>query len=245
MGIKIDKTSMLYWYPKIKNLKIPQPKTIIYELTKGELLALYNESVPKKLIEKIKPLISELEYPIFARTDYASGKHGWNETCFIKCEDDLSQNIYHIITMNLCADILGLPFEALIFREYISLVAGFKAFYGNMPVAKERRYFINNGKIQCHHPYWPKDAIESPDHENWIKILDEQNSESKVEIELLSNYALMISEVLEGYWSVDFAFGQNRKWYLIDMAEGQKSFHWLECEHCPEIMKIQYGGKIN
>lgn len=234
-------TSMLYWYPKIKDLEIPQPRTEIYKLTKQELEILSNEQFPETLIENIEPIISEFSYPFFVRTDFASGKHGWENTCFIENKKKLSRNIFEVVVENLIADLFGLPFEALVFREYIPLNAGFKAFYGNMPVAKERRYFIKNKQIQCHHPYWPKDAIRSPNNENWEKILNEQNKETEKEIEQLSEYSLLVAERFEGYWSVDFAYSQDEEWYLIDMAEGEHSFHWLECDFCPEEMKKQYS----
>ena len=234
-------TSMLYWYPKIRDLEIPQPRTEIYKLTKQELEILNNEQFPDTLIESIEPIISKFSYPFFVRTDFASGKHGWRDTCFIENKEKLSRNIFEVVVENLIADLFGLPFEALIFREYIPLKAGFKAFYGNMPVAKERRYFIKDKQIQCHHPYWPKDAIRRPNNENWEIILDEQNKETEKEIELLSEYCLLVAEKFKGYWSVDFAYGQDEEWYLIDMAEGEHSFHWLECDFCPEEMKKQYN----
>ena len=233
-------TSMLYWYPRIRNLVIPQPKTRMYKLTEQELNTFHNEQFPETFMENIEPIVSEFSYPLFVRTDFASGKHGWKDTCFIESKEKLSRNIFEIVVENLIADLFGLPFEALIFREYIPLEAGFKAFYGDMPVAKERRYFINNKQIQCYHPYWPKEAIRTPDNEDWEKIIEEQNKETKEEIELLSNYALMVGEVLDGYWSVDFAYGQDKIWYLIDCAEGDRSYHWLECEFCPEEMRKKY-----
>lgn len=233
-------TSMLYWYPRIRNLGIPQPKTRIYKLTKRELKIFYNEQFPSTLMKNIKPIISEFSYPLFVRTDFASGKHGWEDTCFVENEEKLSRNIFGVVVENLIADLFGLPFEALVFREYIPLDAGFKAFYGNMPVAKERRYFIKDNQIQCHHPYWPKDSIRTPDKEDWERIIEEQNKEAENEIKLLSNYCLMVSNVLEGYWSIDFAYGQDKDWYLIDMALGDDSFHWLKCEFCPEEMRKQY-----
>ena len=53
------------------------------------------------------------------------------------------------------------------------------------------------------------------------------NKEGKEEITLLSEYATKVSEVLDGYWSVDFAEvkGGGLNWRLIDMAEGEKSWH--------------------
>lgn len=143
---------MMYWYPRIKDLAIPQPKTKIYKLSKQELKIFHNEQFPPTLMKNIESIISEFSYPLFVRTDFASGKHGWKDTCFIENKEKLSRNIFEIIVDNLIADLFGLPFEALVFREYIPLEARFEAFYGNMPVAKERRYFINNDQIQCFTP---------------------------------------------------------------------------------------------
>ncbi len=74
-------------------------------------------------------------------------------------------------------------------------------------------------------------------------ILEQLNSEDKSEIKELSKYALMVAEVFSGYWSVDFAKGLNDKWYLIDMARGEDSFHWLECKYCSKEMREQYKDK--
>jgi len=59
--------------------------------------------------------------------------------------------------------------------------------------------------------------------------LKELNTETTDEIEILTGYAEMVARVLDGYWSVDFAYGKNGKWYLIDMATGEHSWH-PECK---------------
>ncbi len=237
---------MLYWYPRIKFLDIPQPITKTYKLSEQELKIIHREKeFPPNLIKKIIPIISDLSYPIFARTDLASGKHFWKKTCFISTKENLRRNIFEIIAFNLEANFFGLPFKALIFREFIELETGFRAFYGGMPVARERRYFIRDGKIQCRHPYWPKDSINNPNNEDWECILKKQNNETKEEVRLLSEYALMVGNVLDGYWSVDFAYALDGKWYLIDMALGDESFHWLDCKYCPDPMKKQYSKNVN
>jgi hypothetical protein len=41
----------------------------------------------------------------------------------------------------------------------------------------------------------------------------------------------MIAEVLDGYWSVDFACDTAGKWHMIDMARGEISWHPPNCEH--------------
>ena len=55
----MDKSSLLFWYPKIKNLDIPQPKTETILLTEKELNATYNEQVPKTLIERTEKVIAQ------------------------------------------------------------------------------------------------------------------------------------------------------------------------------------------
>lgn len=230
---------MVYWYEKIKDLEIPQPETIILELSE-DIRAEFYERFPKALLTKIKPIANKIGYPLFVRTDLSSIKHSWEKTCYIENEAKLKQNIFNLIIDNICINFLGLPYEALVFRRYIPLEAGFKAFWGNMPVAKERRYFLKDGKVQCFHPYWPEDAILNPNVANWKEILRKQNKETKSEIKLLSNYALMVGDVLDGYWSIDFAYGQDKKWYLIDMATGEDSYHWIECKFCPKEMKEHY-----
>ena len=42
---------------------------------------------------------------------------------------------------------------------------------------------------------------------------------------------MRVGEVLDGYWSVDFAEVKSGGWYLIDMAEGNKSWHDKECKY--------------
>jgi hypothetical protein len=50
--------------------------------------------------------------------------------------------------------------------------------------------------------------------------------------------------VLDGWWSVAFAKTKDGRWILIDMAEGEMSFHDLECEYCPEEIKKAYSKEV-
>jgi len=224
----IDKDSMLYWYPKIKHLNIPMPKTEIlkipHEAFRKWVYTGHNKHI-KPYIPRIYTTAQRIGYPLFLRTDHASGKHDWKNSCYVPSEKVLIRHLRAVIEFNELADILGLPYKAIIFREFLDLDWKFKAFWGEMPVAKERRYFIKDGKVLCHHPYWIEDAILRPTVQNWKDILKVLNYESKEEIKILSSYAKMVSEVLDGYWSVDFAYGKNGNWYLIDMATGERSWH--------------------
>lgn len=228
--MELDKNSMLYWHPRIKDLPIPQPKTEIVKLTKKEKDKYYRSEIPlDELTNRVKnKIFSSFKLPVFLRTDQLSAKHLWDRSCFLKDTTDLERHLFEIITESKCAGIFGLPIEAIAVREYIEMDSKFTAFLGYMPINTERRYFIKNNKVQCRHPYWIEGAIgESLKSlpKNWKELLKKTNIQTKEEIELLTNYANKVAEVIDGYWSVDFCKGKDGKFYLIDMAKGDESWH--------------------
>ena len=216
---------MLYWYPRIKALDIPQPKTVIAEKKDWNFWAEFLDNpqiMSDEDFEKILVLSDSIGYPLFMRTDLASGKHFFNRTCFIRTRGELKSHMSELVEDNFMHDLL---FTSLVFREYVELESGFTAFLGELPIARERRYFIKDGKVLCHHPYWPEDAILKPSVKTWKSILAELNREIESEIILLSRYAHQVACIFDGYWSVDFAHAKNGKWFLIDMALGLASWH--------------------
>jgi hypothetical protein len=244
-----EKNSLLYWYPKLAKLNIPMPTTIWYEIPKVLIRAMQEvNGVPTALFEKVKPIAREIGYPLFMKTDQAAGKHAWDASCYVPCEEVLGRHIFEVIESNMMADIIGLQFKALVFRNYIPLYSKFVAFHGNMPIAKERRYFVRDGKMVCHHAYWWPGAIEDwADRRketklpsNWRELLKELNTEDEEEIKLLTGYAELAGSVLDGWWSIDFACAQTGDWFLIDCALGADSFHALDCPNCPEEIRKAY-----
>ncbi len=105
----------------------------------------------------------------------------------------------------------------------------YTAFWGEMPVNPERRYFIEDGRVLCHHPYWIKEAIHKPSVENWESLSDEMNQEPDGEVGLLTNLAEIIGQKVGGFWSVDFCKAKNGGWFFIDMAMGENSWHPEDC----------------
>lgn len=225
----MDKNSMMYWYPFAELTDIPMPKTIIIWVGRFNLLNMLDgKPLPNHIINFIKEGAKEIGYPLFLRTDLASAKHDWKNTCYVPSEDVLMQHIYEVVEFNDMAGMVGLPFQAIALREYIPLESTFTAFRGDMPVAKERRYFIRNGKVQCHHPYWIEEAINKGSNQlpkNWQELLAELNKEDSEEISLLTSYSEKLGQYLGQYWSVDFAKGKNGIWYFIDAALGEQSWH--------------------
>ena len=225
----IIKDSFLYWYPKIRHLDIPQPKSSEIAITNDEFKQTF-EGMPKSLTQKVQDIISaHFKLPVFIRTDLASGKHDWKKSCFYDSSKALWKNLCGVVEFNHVADIMGLPFTSIIVREYIPMDSRFTAFWGQMPVNPERRYFIDNGKVLCHHPYWIEDAIVNPNITNWQELLEEINTETSDEIELLSGYAELVAKQLPGFWSIDFCKAKDGRWILIDMATGNHSWHPEDC----------------
>jgi hypothetical protein len=108
----------------------------------------------------------------------------------------------------------------------------FTAFYGEMPVNPEIRFFVENGEVLCWHWYWIMKAIKEPSVSNWKEILEkEKKSVSMNDILWLTNDAKKVAKVLDGYWSVDFCKAKNDKWHLIDCARGELSWHPEDCKY--------------
>ncbi len=229
--------SMNFWYPKIQHLDIPIPKTEIIlhrkdpfkwwgfldddKLSQEDLIILYDTA-------------RRIGYPLFMRNDLTSGKHNWVDTCFIPDESVLQWHLYRIVEDAALKD---QPMTSLVLREYIDLDSKFYAFRG-LPISVERRYFVLNGKMTCHHPYWVHEAIEfrygTEPVVGWEDMLTEMNTETDDEIALLTGYAEKIAAVLEGAWSLDFAKSRSGLWYFIDAAEASKSWHPSGCPVCPD-----------
>jgi hypothetical protein len=192
--------------------------------------------MPEEDIRLLKETARKIGYPLFMRNDLTSGKHNYLNNCYVPDEASIIQHVFNIVEDAACKD---QAMTSIVLREYLRLDSKFKAF-GGLPVAPERRYFIRQGKITCHHPYWIQDAIEfwakydRPD--NWESLLSEMNTETEPEIALLSGYAEKIVAVLEGDWSLDFAKGKNGLWYFIDAAEYNLSWH-PDCPNNPNPEK--------
>jgi len=238
-GIEMDKTSMLYWYPKIKLLRIPQPMTMMVmtkcDITEllGDCDGLSEQGVRKHIdIPAVEMTCENIGYPVFMRSDFTSHKHNWEKSCFVTKKEDLVMHLQDIISFSASADIFGgIPFTAVVIRKYIKMATLFTAFQGKMPVNPEYRLFIRDGKVLCHHWYWVPDAIQDASVKGWRhKLL---NSVKKIDkdgdIARLYRYAKMVAEVLKGSWSIDFCLGADGVWYLIDAAESLRSWHPAEC----------------
>lgn len=205
---------------------------MIVPADRGQILgAMEGGNLSADFIEALESASSQLGYPVFMRTDLCSGKHDWKETCFVPKAGDLMPHLMALCEFNELAQIIGLDYTSIVLREFLELETSFTAFHGEMPINKERRYFVKEGKVVCHHPYWPAEAFKGHTNDpGWEAKLADLNYESGEEISLLSGLAKKAGEALGDSWSVDFAKAKNGNWYLIDMALAESSYHWEGCE---------------
>lgn len=228
----MDLNSMLYWYPMLEQLELPLPETKIVKLLKTdrELMPVCDGDMSPLDGQKAEILAAAdaVGYPLFMRTDQFSGKHTWTKTCFVPDEGSLFRHIAALFEESFMADMCGLPIKALVFRKYIQMDSLFVAFYGDMPVNPEYRFFVKDGKVLCHHWYWVKEAIQEgftrlpPD---WRQLLRSTEVNTQKELPGLIKLAERVSKAIPGAWSVDFCRGRDGTWWLIDMAVAADSWH--------------------
>jgi hypothetical protein len=248
----MNPNSMSIWLPVVEKVGVPSPRTLLVPVD-AEVLGSWmdgpDELEPDRherlvvLLEELRQHASAFGFPLFLRTDLASGKHSWQSSCCCPDADSFLSHLYEVIQFNELAGLTGLDYSAIAFRELLPLESAFTAFDG-LPIARERRFFVEAGEgVVCHHPYWVEDAVEEGDpaaadrsifysddiyqvelEPDWRQLLAELNDERR-DPPYLGHWASAVVDLLGGSWSVDFARAVDGRWYLIDMALAAESWH--------------------
>jgi len=226
MLLNDERNSLTYWYPKVVETGVPTPKTVWVDLSrwlgrKGSILSWLLEGLPPSLVSELRKTADSMGYPVFMRTDHFSGKHHYSETCYVETRDDLIYNLKNLLDYSI---MLGLRVGAIVFREMLELDYRYRAFQG-LPIAPEVRYFIRDGVVEEWFFYWPEDAIQLPDREDWKDLHSEMRELCKEEEDIHRKLVERVAKKFDGYWSVDFARLRDGRWVLIDMALGEVSWH--------------------
>lgn len=239
---KYPPNSLFTWYPLIKNLGIPTPRTVMIPMRKhfgdsNEALSYGRPSTDpemRRLVDEAQKAAHELGgYPVFLRSNESSNKHDWIDSCYITDDEGVEPGIKNIYEFTLMV-MFGLDFRGVAMREFLRLRSVFKAFSG-MPIAREFRFYIRKGKVLCWHPYWPPASIQRATVDDWLPRLKRISGMNDREEALLRDFCILVAEAVRGvnppadYWSIDFCETTRSKWYLTDMARGEDSYHWATC----------------
>lgn len=225
----MDRNCLSYWFPLIEKC-VPVPRTEIIHC--GDLSAIWDGGIPDgwgALLASINVARDKLGPECFLRTGQGSGKHNWSKTCHLPPTANIAHHVTELVVWSAMVDFIGLPTNVWCVREMLpTSPIGVCPKYGNMPVCREFRFFVEAGEVQCVHPYWPlgalKDgglAVDSPCgwYEDFCRLDDDEPK----------RLAEAVSRAVDGAWSVDI-LETKRGWYVTDMAKAAMSFHWPECE---------------
>ena len=220
-----------YWFPRLEAMGVPVPQTKIIHYP-GEKYwnmvgLLEGREGPgfHQLVASLQEAGTELGHPCFLRTGVCSGKHSFKDTCYIATAEDFPRHVLNLVEESECAGLMGLPYDVWVVREYLPPVICFSAFRGKLPICKERRAFISNGKVISIIPYWPEEAIHAnkstPD--GWREILADFNTSTEGELGLLRELSERVARGFADAWSLDWMHTL-RGWVAIDMALAKDSW---------------------
>lgn len=232
-----DRNDLAWWFPKIEAAGLPVPRTRIVDYTSfgepGGLMALLDGEMPThwdEFVALLDTIADEFapDGPVFLRTGHLSGKHSWMDTCFVtRHPKSIGQHVAALVEESAMADLMGLPTDTWVVREMIETKTLFRVSeWRNFPVTREFRVFIRDDGADeiTVHPYWPADSIPSLNHVTGA-LLEQASLISHDEIGDICTLAGQASGALGGgFWSIDFLQDADGKWWLTDMAEGDRSF---------------------
>lgn len=226
-----DLNDLAYWFPPIEAAGLPVPETMIVDGPDGDLVGLLDGERPRgfdEFLARLEVAVTQIGTPCFLRTGHTSGKHHWNRCCDLRKLEDLPQHVAALVEESHMT-IPSLPTDTWVVRQLLPTDPMFYCdAYGEMPFVREFRFFVRDGKVEHTQPYWPADSLEQgdPGHDEWRFLHGWSSSFARGEEELLTMLAERAGAALGGYWSVDFMQVADGGFYLIDMAEGDRSFRY-------------------
>lgn len=236
-------TRLSHWFPKLQSASLPgllMPKTRIVVATDVELASLQalawgddatgSQDVFAGFVARLRVGALEVwdhQTGGFLRTDFTSGKHEWSRTCRVPSlsEKVLGAHVTALAEHSECVDMFGLPYDTWAVRELLPVSPAFHAFRG-MPIVREVRVFVRDGRVEHVQPYWPPSAFTAEPGVPSDAVLEALNFLGARERLALEAQSKAVGAVLGGYWSVDWLQTAGGQWALTDMAEGDKSFRW-------------------
>lgn len=241
-----EESSMDHWYPRLSSVDVPTPATetvemheqVIEDSSEAEGGFTVKQPDTADVMDAIDAVGGP---PAFIRTDQASAKHRMGRASRIPLkgydEETVGQHVWQVVEFNEMAGLVGLPYETMYVREWLNLWHEYEAFTGT-PIAAEVRMFLHEGDLHDYGFYWPEEAIQKPDADDW-REKHERTREMAMEayrLKAAKKYAERVGEEFDtGYWSVDFALTEGDQWYCLDMARGEVSWHPDECEWPDEV----------
>lgn len=222
----MQECSMENWWPRVQDLGIPLPETVRLEATKEPIMDGMELAVPDKsdVAEAVRQVGGP---PAFIRSDQTASKHQMGNGSKVTTDDPEEMMLGSLYEAHLG---FGAPKPSCYYvREWLDLYHEFRSFANSeTPVAAEVRTFILDGEYYDGEFYWPEDAIwdHAATEDDWPALLEKTRDRAMLDKGIWKQMSETVATEFDtGYWSVDFALGDNGTWYLLDMARGELSWH--------------------
>lgn len=224
------------WLPFIEKAGLPVPRTIVVPYSHRDCAAIFDGEESKefeRLVAAVGVAAADIGFPSFIRTDLSSAKHCGTKAFRINNHLEVGNPVSRTLEDNEMKFWLERHGPtAFLVREYLDLPAPFTAF-GGLPVSREFRFFADGEHVICRHPYWPaesvKEYIDGTVPGDWAEQLAAMQ-QLPDDVDVLAGMAVTAASACGGdRWSVDFAQDRSGKWWLIDMARMESSYHWPGC----------------
>lgn len=225
----LNPNSALIWLPAIQAAGLPVPRTEIVRYNPQHLFPIldqqkYDDAFP---VDEMRGACERIGFPMFLRSDLSSAKHSGLKAWKVESQDQLIGSVCRTFEDNELKWIAS-DTRAFLLREFLPLKHSFTAFNG-LPIARERRFFVDQERVVCSHAYWPEKAFERQIGlpEGWQADLAELSfPPTPGDLDMLHRLSLKaVRAIGSGAWSVDWAQDVNGKWWLIDMATAESSWH--------------------
>lgn len=138
--------------------------------------------------------------PIVIKDYVKSQKHYWNEACFIPIASD-QKKANSIIRKFIELQDSDLN-EGLVFREFVELEALTNHSESGMPLTKEFRVFIKNGKVMTIFRYW-----DEGDYQNVKPVIE--------------HFEKVIPKIKSNFFTMDIAKKKDGNWIIVELGDGQ------------------------
>ena len=241
----VNKTRLSYWWPLLEAAGIPTPKTQMVSYTEN-ISPLFDGTTPKGWDDLLANLTTAARFisqtgPWFLRTDFGAAKHSWKNTCFITDLNKIGAHVAAIAEDHEMQFPFAPPCDNWVVREMLPTKPIFTAFWGDMPITREFRFFVRGDEVEYAQSYWLSDAIKGnhPSKKDWRKLLAKASEFiDGGESDILYDLARRVSRAVPGVWSVDL-LDTERGWFVTDMAEGDFGRNYLK--RFPRYSRSTYG----
>lgn len=228
-----DRTCLSWWFPKLITQGLPVPETRIVALNYGREIG--NEVFDNRQSNGVTEAVSELliamasdariGWPCFLRTGHFSGKHDWKNTCFVQSPGTMLRQMSNLAMLQ---EMVGCHPQNHLSVWVVRKMLPTKPVvtctrYGDFPLTREIRVFVEDGRVAYTAPYWPEGAISEgvPEHDHW-NLHDVQGFTDE-ELADVTDLASKAGMAVGGRWSVDILDTEDG-WYVTDLAEAEKSY---------------------